>query len=128
MSETKKTLLAIDDEISILEILNYFLGKKYQVVTHKNGKDALTWMHKGEVPEVIIADFDMPEMNGYDFIHHVRSSGLFKDIPLIMLSGNENSVNKVKCLRAGADDYMIKPFNPEELDARIESILRRIKK
>lgn len=124
----KKTLLAIDDEISILEILNYFFGKKYEVVTQKNGRDALSWMHQGTLPEVIIADFDMPEMNGFDFINHVRSSGMFKDIPLIMLSGNENSANKVKCLKAGADDYMIKPFNPEELEARIDNILRRCKK
>ncbi len=121
----KKTLLAIDDEQSILEILKYFFGTKYDVVQKTNGKDALAWMQQGQLPDVIVADFEMPEMNGYDFIHHVRSSGMFKNIPLVMLSGNENSVNKIKCLKAGADDYMIKPFNPEELDARIDSILRR---
>lgn len=122
----KKTLLAIDDEISILEIIKFFFGKKYEVVLKSTAKDALDWMQQGSIPEVIVADFEMPEMNGLEFIHHVRSSGLYKNIPLIMLSGNENSSNKVQCLRSGADDYMVKPFNPEELDARIDSILRRV--
>jgi DNA-binding response OmpR family regulator len=70
---------------------------------------------------------NMPDMNGLEFIAQIRASGFFKDIPLIMLSGNEGTADKIKCLKAGADDYLVKPFNPEELEARIENILRRIK-
>ena len=58
----------------------------------------------------------------------IRSSGFFRDVPLIMLSGNEKSEDKIKSLKAGADDYMTKPFNPEELEARIDNIFRRIKR
>jgi two-component system, chemotaxis family, chemotaxis protein CheY len=122
-----KKLLAVDDEKSILMILNHVFGKKYEVVQKIDAKDALEWMQEGNLPDVIIADMNMPEMSGYDFIHHIRSSGFFRDVPLIMLSGNESTADKIKCLKAGADDYLVKPFNPEELEARIENIFRRIK-
>jgi two-component system, chemotaxis family, chemotaxis protein CheY len=124
----KKTLLALDDELSILKILDFYFNKSYHVVAKQNGKDALEWMQQGVIPDVIIADVNMPEINGLDFIRQIRASGFFKNVPLIMLSGNEGSSDKIKCLKAGADDYVIKPFNPEELEARIDNIFRRIKK
>jgi len=124
----KKTLLALDDEISILKILDFYFGKTYNVVAKQNGKEALEWMQQGVIPDVIVADINMPELNGIEFIKQIRSSGFFKDITLIMLSGNEGSAEKIKCLKAGADDYLIKPFNPEELEARIDNIFRRLKK
>ncbi len=124
----KKTLLALDDEISILKILDFYFGKTYNVVAKQNGKEALEWMQQGVIPDVIVADINMPELNGIEFIKQIRSSGFFKDIPLIMLSGNEGSSEKIKCLKSGADDYLIKPFNPEELEARIDNIFRRLKK
>jgi two-component system chemotaxis response regulator CheY len=124
----KKTLLALDDELSILKILDFYFNKSYTVVAKQNGKDALEWMQQGVIPDVIIADVNMPEINGLDFIRQIRASGFFKNVPLIMLSGNEGTSDKIKCLKAGADDYVIKPFNPEELEARIDNIFRRIKK
>ncbi|MBP7510526.1 MAG: response regulator transcription factor [Bacteroidia bacterium] len=124
----KKTLLALDDELSILKILDFYFNKTYNVVAKQNGKEALEWMQQGVIPDVIIADVNMPEINGLEFIRQIRSSGFFKDVPLIMLSGNEGSSDKIKCLKAGADDYLIKPFNPEELEARIDNIFRRLKK
>jgi DNA-binding response OmpR family regulator len=124
----KKTLLALDDEISILKILDFYFGKSFNVVAKKNGKEALDWMQQGVIPDVIVADINMPELDGIAFIRQIRSSGFFKEIPLVILSGNEESSEKIKCLRAGADDYLIKPFNPEELEVRIENILRRLRK
>lgn len=121
-----KTLLAVDDEKSISMILDFIFGKKYNVVQKTNAKDALDWLQQGHLPDVIVADLNMPEMNGFEFILHIRSSGFYRDIPLIMLSGNESTADKIKCLKAGADDYIIKPFNPEELEARINNIFRRL--
>ncbi|MES2381647.1 MAG: response regulator transcription factor [Bacteroidota bacterium] len=125
---TKNTILALDDELSILKILDFYFGKNYNVVSKSNGKVALEWMQQGQLPDIIIADVNMPDMNGLEFIAQIRASGFFRDIPLIMLSGNEGTADKIKCLKAGADDYLVKPFNPEELEARIENILRRIRK
>lgn len=124
----KKTLLALDDEISILKILDFYFGKSFNVVAKKNGKEALDWMQQGVIPDVIVADINMPELDGIEFIKQIRSSGFFKEIPLVILSGNGESSEKIKCLKAGADDYIIKPFNPEELEVRIENILRRLRK
>jgi len=124
----KKTLLALDDELSILKILYFYFAKTYHVVSKTDGKAALEWMQQGQLPDIIIADINMPDMNGMEFIAQIRNSGFFKDIPLIMLSGNEGTSDKIKCLKAGADDYLVKPFNPEELEARIDNILRRTKK
>jgi DNA-binding response OmpR family regulator len=124
----KKTLLALDDELSILKILDFYFGKTYNVISKTDGNSALEWMQQGQLPDVIVADVNMPDMNGMEFISQIRNSGFFKDIPLIMLSGNDGTADKIKCLKAGADDYLVKPFNPEELEARITNILRRIKK
>jgi DNA-binding response OmpR family regulator len=127
-STNSLTLLAIDDEKAIQQLLQHFFKDSFSVVTKNNGKEALIWMQGGHIPDVIIADIDMPEMNGYEFIDHVRSSGFLNNIPLIMLSGNDTSEPRIRCLESGADDYLVKPFNPRELAARIIGILRRIEK
>ncbi|MEN9686093.1 MAG: hypothetical protein RLZZ28_1879 [Bacteroidota bacterium] len=130
MSNQKEQLilLAIDDEIAIQKILEHYFKDQFLVITKSNGKDGLNWMQEGKIPDIIIADIEMPVMNGYEFIDQVRSSGFLSNIPLIMLSGNDNSENRIRCLEAGADDYMVKPFNPKELAARINGILRRLGK
>ncbi len=122
----KKKLLVIDDEPSIRMILEHYFKKDYDVTIKSNGKEAMEWLEKGNITDAIVADYEMPIMNGLDFIKQVRSSILHKNIPLIMLSGKEETSNKITCLKEGADDYVVKPFNPEELDIRIKNILRRI--
>ncbi|NOU45817.1 MAG: response regulator [Bacteroidales bacterium] len=121
----KKKILVIDDELSIRLLLENFLGKTYEVVTRNDGMEGLKWMEGGNMPDLIVADIQMPNLDGYEFIKNVRASGFFRDIPMIMLSGIESSQEKVKCLKLGANDYMIKPFNPEELSIRIEILLAR---
>jgi DNA-binding response OmpR family regulator len=121
----KKKILVIDDELSIRLLLENFLGKTYEVVTRNDGMEGLKWMEDGNMPDLIVADIQMPNLDGYEFIKNVRASGFFRDIPMIMLSGIESSQEKVKCLKLGANDYMIKPFNPEELSIRIEILLAR---
>lgn len=120
----EKKLLAVDDEPTILLILQHIFGVDYTVVQKTNGKESLEWMNEGNIPDIIIADLNMPEMDGYEFIKHFRASGFFRNIPLIMLSGNENTQDKIKALQQGADDYLVKPFNPDELKARIANIFR----
>ena len=122
------SMLAIDDEVSIQLILQHYFKGDFTVITKGNGKEALAWMQEGNIPDIIVADINMPEMDGYTFIDHVRSSGFLKNIPMIMLSGSDSTDNKIRCLEAGADDFMVKPFNPRELAARLNGILRRIGK
>lgn len=121
----KKKILVIDDELSIRMLLENYLSKIYEVITRNDGLDGMKWLEEGNMPDLIVADIQMPNMDGYEFIKNVRSSGYFKDIPMIMLSGIESSQEKIKCLKLGANDYMVKPFNPEELSIRIELLIAR---
>ena len=119
------SMLAIDDGMSIQLILQHIFKDNFLVQTKGNGKEALDWIQQGNVPDIIVADLSMPEMDGYTFIHHIRSSGFMKNIPMVMLSGSDSTENKIRCLESGADDFIVKPFNPRELAARINGLLRR---
>ena len=121
----KKKILIIDDELSIRILLENFLKRNYDVIAKNDGMEGLKWMEEGNIPDLVVADIQMPNLDGYEFIKNVRASGYYKDIPLIMLSGIESSNEKVKCLKLGADDYVVKPFNPEELEIRIQLLLSR---
>lgn len=116
----KRKILAIDDEKSIRFIIENTLNKEFEVTTLSNGMDALYYIQSGNLPDVIICDVEMPVMNGFEFIKRIRESGFFDEIPLIMLSGKEESADKIKCFEMGADDYVVKPFNPRELMVRIK--------
>lgn len=119
----KKTILIIDDELSIRMLLDNFLGKTYNVSTSNDGLEALKLLEEGNMPDLIVADIQMPNMDGYELLQKIKESGFFKKIPIIMLSGIESSVERVKCLKLGANDYIVKPFNPEELAIRIENLI-----
>lgn len=121
----KKKILIIDDELSIRMLLENFLKRDFDVVTKNDGLEGLTWLEEGNIPDLIVADIQMPNLDGYNFIKNLRASGFFKQIPLIMLSGIESTTEKIKCLKLGADDYIVKPFNPEELSIRIELLISR---
>src|SRR5437660_1298988 len=101
ISEKHKTILAIDDVHSTLDIINCTLCKKFTVVKKQNGREALDWLQEGNLPDIIISDLYMPEMDGFEFIKHLRASGFFKEIPLIVLSSYENSNTRINCLRLG---------------------------
>jgi two-component system chemotaxis response regulator CheY len=116
----KKKILAIDDEKSIRFIIENTFNKDFEVTSIGNGMDALFYLQTGNLPDVIICDVEMPVLNGFEFIRRIRESGFFDEIPLIMLSGKEESADKIKCFEMGADDYVLKPFNPKELIARIK--------
>jgi DNA-binding response OmpR family regulator len=116
-------ILVIDDKQSLSELVAQFLGQSYEVTTKENGLEALTWLQKGNLPDLIITDLEMPEMDGFQFIEKVKGSGLFSDIPIIVLSCRESSADRIRCLRLGAQDYMVKPFNPEELLIRVDKLI-----
>jgi two-component system, chemotaxis family, chemotaxis protein CheY len=119
----KKQILAVDDDSSIRELLEFLLRNDYNVITKKDGMEAMMWLSEGNIPDLIITDVDMPRLNGYEFFKNVRRSGFYRDIPIIVLSGLENSKLIITCLQQGADDYILKPFNPESLYAKIERVL-----
>lgn len=124
----KLNILAIDDEPSVLLIIQHYFKDKFLVQVYSKPADAISWMQQGNIPDLIICDLNMPEISGEEFVVFLRSSGFFSSIPVIMLSATESSEKKILILNAGADDFMVKPFNPKELEARINSIFRRMGK
>ena len=124
MSE-KKNVLIIDDDPNIRMLLEFVLGRHYNVIAQEDGMDGMSWLCEGNVPDLIIADVNMPRIDGYEFLKGIRESGFFRDIPIVMLSGHENAEIKNKCLERGANDYCIKPFNPEEILEKIGLVLNQ---
>ncbi|MBN2013125.1 response regulator [candidate division KSB1 bacterium] len=124
----KAKILIVDDEPSIRRLIEYNLGKKFTIHAVKDGQEALNWLNEGNMPDLVITDILMPNIDGYEFVQNIRASGFYQDIPVIFLSAKASSMDRIKGLKMGADDYLVKPFNPEELEIRIENILQRSQK
>lgn len=117
------SVLLVDDEARILNFLKAKLNVVgYDVLTANNGADALQQVRRQE-PYVMVLDLIMPGMNGLDVLKELRT---FSTIPVIVLSAKGTDSDKIEGLRRGADDYLAKPFNPDELIARIEAVRRRV--
>lgn len=126
MYNLKKTLLIIDDEPAIRLILEHYFASEYEVVLTANGQEALNWLNQGYLADAIVADYEMPVLNGLDFIRQLRALPMHENTPLLVLSGTDETSKKIICLKAGADDYIVKPFNPEELEIRIQKVMTRV--
>lgn len=123
MNIARKRILIIEDHESIRLLLGTMLSKSYEVVTKKDGLEGMAWLVKGNLPDLILLDMSMPRLSGSDFLRNIRQSGFFRDIPVIVVSGNDGEDDVRNCLRWGVDDYLTKPFNPISLKKKIESVL-----
>ena len=121
----KKTILVVDDELSIRMLLENFLSNDYEVISKENGYEAMTWLNSGHSVDLLLVDIDMPMIYGFEFTENIRKQVGMKNVPVIMLSSKQKSSDRIKSFTSGADDYLQKPFNPEELLVRIQSIFRR---
>lgn len=118
--------MIVDDSEFMRHFLSKFLGKKLELAMVSDGVEALQRLQTGYRPAAILADINMPNMNGFEFLEHLRDSPLLRSIPVIVLSSNEDSQDRIKSLRLGAVDYIIKPFNPIELELRVFNHINRI--
>jgi len=116
-------ILVVDDEERVLNFLRSKLkASGYEVLTASNGLEALEQAQAQE-PDLIVLDLLMPKMDGFETLKELRS---FSAVPVIILSARGADVDKIKGLDLGADDYLPKPFNPDELVARVEAVRRRL--
>lgn len=121
----KEKVLVVDDEASIRRILDTRLSMiGYIVITACDGEEALSLFRK-EIPNLVILDVMMPKLDGYGVCQEIRKTS---DVPIIMLTALGDVADRITGLELGADDYVIKPFSPKELEARIRSVLRRSEK
>lgn len=118
-----KTILVVDDEPAIVTLITYNLEQaNYQVVSVDNGLDAVEIVQKGLV-DFVIMDLMLPQLDGIEATKQIRKFD--EQIPIIMLTAKASQVDKILGLELGADDYITKPFSPQELLSRIKVILRR---
>ena len=120
----KERILIIDDDPDIRDVLDLSLSEYYTIFAASNGKEGLE-MVKTKNPDLIITDYNMPVMNGPEFCRQLRRDILLRHLPVIMLTGKGETKDMVTGIESGADDYLVKPFEPETLLARIRMILKR---
>lgn len=118
----KKSILVVDDELTTGVVLEHFLSTNHKVIYKESGLEALLWLETN-IPDLIISDIQMNNIDGFEFLKQVRLKGYTKHTPVIMLSGRAESKERVKCYKLGAQDYVTKPFNPEELEEVVKKNL-----
>lgn len=118
----KKKILIVDDELNIGLLLENFLAQDFEVTYFNNSESALIWLEKN-IPDLIICDIQMPAIDGYEFLKMVRQRGFTLHTPVIMLSAKAESKERILCYKLGAQDYITKPFNPEELEEIVKKNL-----
>lgn len=125
MQSMARHVLVVDDDEAIRTQLAWQLeAEGYQVSAAADGTEALTWL-ESSTPDVVVLDLTMPGATGLEVLRSVRSHPTQKALPIIILSGRSADHDRILGLDAGADDYLIKPFSPGELAARVRSLLRR---
>lgn len=123
MKDQQQIILVADDEASIRRILETRLSMMgFVVITAADGEEALR-VFQNQEPDLIILDVMMPKLNGYQVCQALRQES---EVPIIMLTALSDVADRITGLEMGADDYMVKPFSPKELESRIRCILRRM--
>ncbi|MBN9384767.1 MAG: response regulator [Chitinophagaceae bacterium] len=120
----KKQILAIDDSKAIRFLLQTVLGKEYNVITVPDGYSAMYYLSHRQMPDLIIADPQLPDMENWELIQQLSSSGMYGDIPLIVLSGLDKNETEQKCLEFGIVKYFVKPFNPVDLMTAVSDLVK----
>ncbi|WP_308990644.1 response regulator [Mariniflexile litorale] len=120
--EKRKVVLIVEDEREIQLFLNELLKEKYKIIIASNGLEAMTIMKK-ELPDIIITDIMMPEMDGIELCKNIKSNDLTCHIPIIMLTAKSSILHRIEGLESGANSYIPKPFHPDHILIRVQKLL-----
>jgi DNA-binding response OmpR family regulator len=127
MTKQKTNILILEDHDSVRLLLGTtFRGENYQVITKKDGIEGMAWLAAGNIPNMIILDINMPRLNGLDFMRQINRSGLYKNIPVIMLTANEDEDDIIEAFALGIQNYVQKPFNPVALKDKVSKVLKQV--
>jgi len=121
----KKQILAIDDSKAIRFLLQTILSKDYQVITMPDACSAMYWLTKKNLPDLIIVDPQLPDMENWELVDQLSSSGIYGHIPLLVLSGLDTQETQIKCSEYEVEKYFLKPFNPVDLLSVINNLIRK---
>jgi DNA-binding response OmpR family regulator len=121
-----KRLAYIEDEAEMIDLVRIILGRHgYTVLGANGGREGLDLVRK-ELPDLVLLDLMMPDMDGWDVYHQIKSEEPTRDIPVIVITAKAQNIDKILGLRiAKVEDYISKPFSPQELLDRVEQVLSR---
>ena len=122
-----KRILFIEDDEPLSALLSKIFSKHYQVVVINNAFDAWCFLTEGARPDLIVSDINMPMLDGLEFLENLSQSGLYKDIPVVMLSGINDAAKRNACLNLGAQAFVDKPFEPGMLLQTVNRVLNENK-
>jgi len=122
MTETRPTLLVVDDAVTNIDMLLETLGEDYTMIVATNGADALDSVKEAR-PDLILLDVMMPGMDGFEVCHRLKNDPTTSDIPIIFITALNETKNKIKGFSVGCVDYVTKPFQPDEIRARVDTHL-----
>ena len=124
MNKQSKRLAYIEDEAEMIDLVRLILGRRgYTVLGANGGRVGLDLVRK-ELPDLVLLDLMMPDIDGWDVYHQIKSEELTRDIPVIVITAKAQDIDKILGLRvAKVEDYISKPFSPQELIDRIEQVL-----
>ena len=126
MSKESKRLAYIEDESEMIDLVRIILGRRgYTVLGANGGREGLELV-RNELPDLVLLDLMMPDMDGWDVYHQIKSEESTRDIPVIVITAKAQNIDKVLGLRiAKVEDYIAKPFSPQELLDRIDKVLSK---
>jgi two-component system phosphate regulon response regulator PhoB len=121
----KTHILVIEDEAALVELIRYNLEKEgFRVSAANDGEEGLALLKESK-PDLLVLDWMLPHVSGIEICRQIRRKTELRDLPVIMLTARGEEADRIRGLEVGADDYVIKPFSPSELVARIRAVLRR---
>lgn len=118
-----RRVLLVEDHDGLRRIIGNFLSNNFEVVGAKNGLEAMGWLSKGIMPDIIVTDASMPEIDGAALISNLRCSGLWADIPVVVLGNTDDEAEERRFRLLGAYEYFPKPFSPTQLQDRLMDIV-----
>ena len=125
-AEDRLVILIVEDNPDLRNYISGNLEKSYRLMVAENGKEGLNSAIEN-IPDLVISDVMMPEMDGIEMCHKLKTDDLTNHIPIILLTARADRGSKLEGLETGADDYIIKPFDAEELKVRVRNLIRQRK-
>jgi len=122
----KKKILFVEDTEELRALLIQIFTRVYEVVTVANGSEALAAMNQGYRPDAIVTDLNMPGMDGKTFLRRLKDKESYQAIPVLVLSTRDKSHDRIELFKLGASDYLTKPFNPQELEIRLNRFFVKV--
>ncbi|MEZ4385134.1 MAG: response regulator [Nannocystaceae bacterium] len=123
MDRERSLVLVVDDQPELLRLITRILSREHDVITASDGVEGLRKVHD-ERPDIVLSDVMMPRLNGFELVEELRQDPTTRRLPVLLLTARADGTDRVRGLRRGANDYLVKPFLPEELKARVRNLLR----